>query len=403
MSSDEIWDSFTHACEKADIAIVEGAMGLYDGPEAAGRGSTAHLARMLGLPILLVVNCTRMTGSIAAMVSGYQHFRPGINIAGVILNNVSGKRHELKLKAAVEGHCGIPVVGIMPKKADLNLPQRHLGHIPFKENTEADSIISRICDYLEPHLDLDMILNIAEFSESAVSHPNQSSRHNTKPQTGGPRIGVIMDRVFSFYYPENIEALRQAGCEPVIIDSLNDQLPQIDGLIIGGGFPEFFLSELQANRTLRNQLASAIELGLPVYAECAGLMYLCRAITWEGKRHEMIGAIPAEVELSQKPQGHGYVEAEVVENNPLFPIGLHLKGHEFHHSRLRMDFDKAIFAYRLRRGRGIIDGMDGLIHKNVFASYTHLHALSTPQWAHAFTRLCSQKHESKSVISTLYN
>jgi len=189
----------------------------------------------------------------------------------------------------------------------------------------------------------------------------------------------------------------------VIIDSLNDQLPQIDGLIIGGGFPEFFLSELEANRTLRNQLASAIELGLPVYAECAGLMYLCRAITWEGKRHEMIGAIPAEVELSQKPQGHGYVEAEVVENNPLFPIGLHLKGHEFHHSRLRMDFDKAIFAYRLRRGRGIIDGMDGLIHKNVFASYTHLHALSTPQWAHAFTRLCSQKHESKSVISTLCN
>jgi len=172
MSSDEIWDSFTHACEKADIAIVEGAMGLYDGPEAAGRGSTAHLARMLGLPILLVVNCTRMTGSIAAMVSGYQHFRPGINIAGVILNNVSGKRHELKLKAAVEGHCGIPVVGIMPKKADLNLPQRHLGHIPFKENIEADSIISHICDYLEPHLDLDMILKIGEFSESAGTIPN---------------------------------------------------------------------------------------------------------------------------------------------------------------------------------------------------------------------------------------
>jgi len=380
---EETLPSFLRACQGVDIAIVEGAMGLYDGLGPAGWGSTGHLARLLKAPVILTVNTARMTSSIAAMVTGYQHFQPDTNIAAVILNNVSGSRHEQKLRAAIEQHCGIPVLGSIPRDDDLCVPQRHLGIIPYRESDKAALVIDRIHHRLEDCINMEAILDIARRASSgSVADFKAPDRKESIV-----RIGVMFDRVFTFYYPENLEALTQAGAELVFIDSLQEQrLPEIDGLYIGGGFPELFLEELEANQSLRRNIAQAIEDGLPVYAECAGLMYLCRYIKWHGQRREMVGVFPSEVEICEKPQGHGYVVAEVTEENPLFPIGLTLRGHEFHYSRLSQlaGFN---FAYRMQRGWGINGKVDAIIYKNVFASYTHLHALGVPLWAEAFVSL----------------
>jgi cobyrinic acid a,c-diamide synthase len=204
------------------------------------------------------------------------------------------------------------------------------------------------------------------------------------------QIGILRDRAFNFYYPENLEALMNANAELIFINSFEDRLPEVDGLYIGGGFPEFFLNELEKNRGLRTDIAEAVEGGLPVYAECAGLMYLCRSIFWQGRSYEMVGIIPAEVRISEKPEGHGYVVGEVIGKNPLFPIGLAVRGHEFHHSKISIK--KGVkFVYQIRRGHGIDGQRDGVLYKNIFAAYTHLHALGTPSWAEAFVSLAAKE------------
>jgi len=392
MPEEAVLASFARAGQGADLALVEGAMGLYDGFDAAGWGSTAHIARLLGSPVILVVNCSRMTGSIAAMVGGYQHFQPEINIDGVILNNVSGSRHEGKLRAAIAQHCGIPVVGSIPRDESLNITERHLGLVPFRE-AAGGSIVERLCHRLKGSLDLDKILDIARQATaryvSGVTSPERKA--------AVVRVGIMLDSVFTFYYPENLEALSRAGAELVSIDSLRaQQLPDIDALYIGGGFPEVFLPELEANRGLRRDIAQAIEGFLPVYAECAGLMYLCRGIRWHGRWHEMVGVIPSDVEIGERPQGHGYVQLETTADNPLFPGGLTLWGHEFHHSRLSRP-EGVRFAYRVRRGQGIDGQLDGIVYKNILAAYTHLHALGVPQWAEAFVSLARRERRRRSV------
>ena len=244
-------------------------MGLYDGFDPAGHGTTAELARLLKSPVILVVNAARMTGSIAAMVTGYQHFQKDVHIAGVILNYVSGPRHEGKLRAAVEQYCQIPVVGSIPRNPNLHIAERHLGLIPSQESGESEALIDRLGRKLEEHLDLDKILAIAQ--SASAPQPRDKSRGlpaEASAQAGArdsrlrhgasatewvrgkdkPRIGIIRDRAFNFYYPENLEALREAGADLMFIDALRDRLPQVDGLYIGGGFPEFFLKELEGEQ-----------------------------------------------------------------------------------------------------------------------------------------------------------
>jgi cobyrinic acid a,c-diamide synthase len=383
-----------------NLAVVEGAMGLYDGLDSYG--TTAEIASLLNLPILLVVNTSRMTTSIAAMVKGYQLFQTDIKIAGVILNYVSGRRHEEKLRGAVEQHCGIPVVGNIPRDPDLQIAERHLGLIPSLESDEATSLVERIGKKLESHLDLDGILKIAkEFRPSRpVPLPSRERNEEREGQTLRARIGVMRDRAFNFYYPENLEALEKEGAQLIFINSSMDRLPDVDGLYFGGGFPEFFLEDLEKNRELREDIARAIESGLPVYAECAGLMYLCRSIHWQGRSYEMVGIIPAEVQLSKKPEGHGYAVVEVIDENPFFPVGLTLRGHEFHHSSLPCPGDLR-FAYQVKRGQGVQQQRDGIVYKNLFASYIHLHALGTPEWARGFVSLASKEKRSNPWGSSL--
>jgi len=402
---DRLLHSFHRSCEGVNLAIVEGAMGLYDGLDSYG--TTAEIACLLNLPILLVVNTSRMTTSIAAMVKGYQLFQTDIKIAGVILNYVSGRRHEEKLRGAVEQHCGIPVVGSIPRDPDLLIAERHLGLIPSRETSEAMSLVERIGKKVEPYLDLEGILTIAkEFRPPrpvpfpSGERPSEDRNEERKDQPIKAKIGIMRDRAFNFYYPENLEALKKEGAQLLFINSFMDRLPEVDGLYFGGGFPEFFLEDLEKNHELRKDIAEAIEAGLPVYAECAGLMYLCRTIHWQGISYEMVGIIPAEVQLSEKPEGHGYVIVEVIDENPLFPVGLTLRGHEFHHSSLSLPGDLR-FAYRVKRGQGIHRQLDGIVYKNLFASYVHLHALGTPEWAHGFVSLASKEKRSNHGVNPL--
>jgi cobyrinic acid a,c-diamide synthase len=391
MGEEVLLASFARRSCDADFAFVEGAMGLFDTSEPEGKGSVAWLARMLRAPIVLVVDAERMTRSVAALVSGFQHFEPGTHVAGVILNHVSGTRHEEKLRDAVERYCGIPVLGIVPRDSRLTITERQLGLIPSVENDQAESVVETICDKVGVHLNLDAIMAMAREAPEQ-SMPEAHLARAVKPTV---RIGVIQDRVFSFYYPDYVEALRDGGATIVPINSLYDwRLPDIDGLYIGGGFPELYPAGLEANSGLRADIAERIENGLPTYAECAGLMYLCRAIHWQGKRYGMVGVIPAEVELSKRPEGHGYVEVTVVTENPWFPTGLVLHGHEFHHSRLVTDASLPT-AYQVRRGHGIDGRVDGIFYKNMFASYTHVHVLGVPEWAKSFVTLALRYREGQ--------
>ena len=401
--------SFRRSCEGVDVAIVEGAMGLYDGVDS--KGTTAEIARLLEIPVFLVVNTTRMTGSIAAMVMGYQHFQRDVSIAGVILNYVSGARHESKLRNAVEQYCGIPVVGSIPKDQDLRIMERHLGLIPSLESGEAEELVERIGRKLESRFNLDKILSMARSSKAPQAPSLPAKKRELKKSlplsprrrargtadTKKVRIGIIRDRAFNFYYPENLEALADEGARFIFINSFKDRLPKVNGLYIGGGFPEFFLKELEGNRGLRADIAKAVQGGLPVYAECAGLMYLCRSISWQNRSYKMAGVISSEVQLSERPEGHGYVVAEVMSENPIFPVGLTVRGHEFHHSIL-LKLDDLPYAYRIKRGRGIASQRDGIVYKNLFASYIHLHALGTPEWAEGFVSMAwKEKRNSPRV------
>jgi len=384
MGRETVLAAFEHGSRNAGLAVVEGAMGLYDGLDLDGSGSTARLARWLDAPVLLVVNAQRLTRSVAALVQGYQHFEPDTRIAGVVLNNVARGRQQALMAQALEHYCGLPVVGVLPRSAALSIPDRHLGLVPRAENEALAPAIAAAREAVLAHFDLDRVLEIANFQLSIATAglPGAALKINHCQL----KIGVVRDRAFTFYYPENLEALERAGAELVFVDSLHDaHLPPLDALYIGGGFPEVFMEELQANASLRADIRAAIEAGLPVYAECGGLMYLARSITWETRRAEMVGVFPCDVCMTGQPQGHGYVEAQVTGPNPFFALGTRLKGHEFHNSRL----DTAGLpnlqncACRMTRGHGLDGEHDGLVYKNVLAAYTHLHALGTPEWAPA--------------------
>lgn len=383
--------AFERTAREADISLVEGNHGLFDSFDETGVGSTAAVARTLDAPILLVLNATRVGRSAAAIVHGCQTFEAGTNIAGVVLNNVAHGRHETRVRQAIESHCHIPVVGAIPRDENLAIPDRHLGLIPRAEEHAHLSAITACQDAVVRYLDLDMVLDIAR-TAPPLNVPDQNPDANLGLQSPRVRIGVLRDRVFTFYYPENLEALQDAGVELVFIDSLNDiNLPNLDALYIGGGFPEMFMDELSANTGLRTAIRQVIENDLPVYAECGGLMYLSRRIIWGENSAEMVGVLPCDVEMTTKPQGHGYVIAHVENENPFFPSGTVLRGHEFHNSRLvtlSANGNKSSLAtvYRLSRGNGLGDGCDGITYRNVLASYTHLHNGERQEWVKGLVR-----------------
>lgn len=374
---------FSHTNE-SDIALIEGNMGLYDGIEEDGSGSSAHISRLLKSPVILLISAEKMARSVAALLEGYRNFEPDTMIWAVILNHVSGERHAQKLLHAIERHVKIPVVGVVPKDKALLVNERHLGLVPYKEEGSNLDVLEKIASFVERHIDIKGILEIANKAPEFLLNEERKER-SFKPAS--VKIGVFYDRVFNFYYPENLEALTYEGADLIFIDSISQRkLPDIDGLYIGGGFPEFYLQELSSNRELIDDVVRFVECGKPVYAECGGLMYLCDHIFFEGKRFKMAGLIPADVFLTKKPQGHGYVEALVTEENPFYAPGEKLRGHEFHHSALKLK-GRISFVLKMNRGKGGYGLNDGVLYKNMFASYMHIHVLGVPHWARRFVEL----------------
>jgi len=320
-----------------------------------GSFSTAELAKLLRAPVILVLDATKVTRTAAALVLGCQHMDPEVNIAGVILNHVAGSRHEQVLRGAIERYCNIPVLGVIPKEKKDFFPERHLGLVPPQETENIPESMEFAATRIGGCVDLGAIWKIAQASEP-LAWPVPVAESADKPELGEPVvIGVLRDAAFQFYYPENLEALEEQGAIIKVISSFDDQsLPAVDALYIGGGFPETHLEVLAGNRTFKESLKREIELGLPVYAECGGLMFLCRGIHHQQSTYPMVGIFPFDVLLEGKPQGHGYTVLECVNDNPFFARGASFKGHEFHYSRIVGPDSNFPFIFRLEKGHGIV-------------------------------------------------
>lgn len=388
-----------------DIAIIEGNRGLFDGIDLDGRTSTAETAKLLGLPVILCLDCTKSTRTMAAAVLGCLHFDPAVTIGGVILNRVAGPRHRDNVADNIRYHTGVPVLGAIPKLRSHDFPERHMGLVPTVEHEWAAQSILSAEKLIRDNVDLVQILDIAQkqshyHNESSLLDIIDTKPALSLPDADSPTIGVIRDSAFQFYYPENIEALEKAGARVVFISPLKDSVfPDIDGLYIGGGFPETHARELSDNNEFRHKIKSLAENGFPVYAECGGLMYLGRELVIENVSYPMVDLFPISFGLSKKPQGHGYVVADVTRENPYFTLGTEVKGHEFRYSQiLEWDEKQDETAFTMKRGTGMKDKKDGICYKNVFACYTHLHALGVPSWAPNFVnRAREYKFQQKQI------
>lgn len=396
-SKDEITALFASRAAAADVAVIEGNKGLHDGVDLEGSDSSAALARLVGAPVVLVVDTGGITRGIAPLLMGYRAFDPTVACAGVILNKVAGPRHESKLRAAVERYVGVPVLGAVRRSPDLEIVERHLGLIPSNEQVEARQVIGRIRTAVAAQVDLDTLLAKAR-QAPALRLPPAGPAATLYHADGPLRIGVARDAAFGFYYPDDLEGLAAAGAELVPFDTLRDgMLPAgLDGLFIGGGFPETHMGALEANGGLRAEIRQALEGGLPAYAECGGLMYLSRTIAWQGRTAHMVGFLPCDTVMHVRPRGRGYVRLKETGRLP-WPgggAGHEIPAHEFHYSALvNLDGDVA-FAYEVMRGDGIDGRHDGIVVGNTVASYTHLRSVGLVPWAArfaAFCRACRQR------------
>ncbi len=394
MEPESILRSFAVHSADADGALIEGNRGLYDGLDESGTYSTARLARLLKTPVVLIVDCTKASSTVGAIVLGCKNYDPQIFIGGIILNNVSAGRHETVVRKAIEQSSGLRVVGAVPRQRKGEFPERHMGLTPFHEHPEVEQAISGAAEAAERYLDLAALWTIACGAQDLDSGRFQPDR-KTDEQCG-PVIGVIRDTAFQFYYPDNFEALEQQGARLEFINALKDRtLPDIDALYIGGGFPETQAAELAANGVFCRSVKAAAEQGLPIYGECGGLIYLGRSLKVGEQVHPMTGVLPADFVLEKKPQAHGYTVIKTGTNSTFLDQGLIIRGHEFHYSRI-MNLDRLPpMAYHIERGAGINGKGDGLVYKNVLGTYTHVHALGTPLWAKAVIKKACEYRNNK--------
>ncbi len=362
----------------AGLVLVEGNRGLHDGMDAHGTHSTAELAKRLAAPVVMVVDATKATRTLAACVRGCAVVDPELRIAAVVLNRVANARHAATITAAFEALGGPPVVGVLPRMDEDPLPSRHLGLVTTAEHGGPDRAMARAAEVVASHVDLDALLEVAR-SAGPAEFPDRSVPETRLDRR--VRIGVLRDEAFMFYYPENLEALVDAGADVVEVSPLRaNALPQVDAVYVGGGFPETHAAELAANTRFLDSLRTAARGGLPIYAECGGLMYLARELHVDGRSYAMAGVLDVAIEQTKKPQGHGYVEGQVDAANAFFPVGTRLRGHEFHYSRI-VGSPVIQSALHLDRGTGIGAGRDGFVQGAIWASYAHVHALGAPEWA----------------------
>ncbi len=379
-------EDYARRSQSADISLIEGNKGLHDGLDLDGSNSNAALAKSLQSPVILVIDARGTMRGIAPLLIGYQVFDSEVNIAGVIANMTGGSRHESKLRAAVEHYTDIPFLGALGRDSSISLDEQHIGLIPGYEYADSAHKITTIADAVINHIDVDKIIKIAA---TAPENPLLPAKPASVESYSELTIGVAQDLAFGFYYAGDLDTLRATGADIVTINTLTDsELPHIDGLFIGGGFPERYAAELQANVTLRNSIKTAIENGLPTYAECGGLMYLCQKLKWQDRTFDMVGVIAANTTMHDKPCGRGYVKLEENTETALWPLNNDpaalIHAHEFHYSSFDDLSKNYKYAYTVKRGSGIDQHNDGLIYKNLLASYSHLRNTRSTPWIERF-------------------
>ncbi|MED4782194.1 cobyrinate a,c-diamide synthase [Brevibacillus choshinensis] len=390
LSHDTVKEIFVRGSAGADISIIEGVMGMYDGKEATSdKGSTAEISILTGSPVLLVVNCQSMARSAAAIVKGFQLLNPAARIVGVIANKVGSEGHHKIVKTAIEQECGIPVVGYLKRENELEIPERHLGLVPSVERGELTPLFDKLADLIGDTVDLELIWELAKAETlqaeaklfAVTGTPERVT--GTQPRVTGTQkrvtIAVAKDPAFHFYYPENLELLEVYGAKLLFFSPLaGETVPaEADGLYIGGGFPEEFASELSQNQKVLESFRAAILSGLPTLAECGGFMFLTEAIvTTEGDSYPMVGLIPGKVTMQKKLAALGYREVRGKEGNFLLGTEEQAKGHEFHYSTYATDAELP-HAYETKGLRGT--NPEGYASENLVAGYTHLHFGSNPE------------------------
>lgn len=399
LSASRLRSLFAHASHGAMISIIEGNRGLYDGRDVTGSCSTAELARILDSPVVLAMDCTKMTRTAAAILSGVAAFEPGLRLAGVVLNRTANERHRTMLRQCIEQYTDIPVLGALPRLRDNPIPERHMGLVSDREFSQCVGELDRVAQFVAQHVDVDRVVEIARAAQP-MDAPEPFWPESIQVPGDRPRIGYVRDAALWFYYEENLEALRRAGADLVELRILDgDPWPALDGLYLGGGFPETLARELSARRDRLNAIRDAALEGLPVYAECGGFMVLGESIVIDGVEHPMSGVFPVQTVFHAKPQGLGYVEADVVSENPFFPLGMRFRGHEFHYSACRPREGAAVtHALRLDPGTGMGGGADGLVLANTFAAYTHIFGPAVDGWAEGFVTVARAYHERQLTL-----
>ena len=401
MKRDEITSLFALHNARADISLIEGNMGLYDSLDIEGHGSNASLALQLQAPVVLIVDVRGATRSIVPLILGFQHFEPHIRIAGLLLNRVSGQRHEQRLREVIGHYCDIPILGALHRHNAIHIEERHLGLVPDSEANDATALIARVRQWVERHIDIDALLTIAASAPAIM--PTQMEKSPPPSDKAPVRIGYARDAAFGFYYPDDLSALRTAGAELIPFDTLRDTaLPAVDALFIGGGFPEMQMEALEANHALRMAIRAALEAGMPCYAECGGLIYLCRSITWRGQSHTMVGTIPADIIMHETPQGRGYVHLRERSEHPWSQSQTNtlITAHEFHYSTMENIAPEQTFAYDILRGQGIDGQHDGIVYKNLLASYLHQRDVGGNGWTGRFIHFIRARCDSPTLIET---
>jgi cobyrinic acid a,c-diamide synthase len=367
MGEDGCIDTFIRATAGADIAVIEGVMGMYDGVDGTNQASTAHAARILDAPVILVVDAKGMSRSVHALIDGYRHYDPAIVFSGVIFNRTGSPRH----RSMIEHSLAIPAFGFVPRKENIAVESRHLGLKMAHESGnmgEFGPIIEKSCD-------LDALVAVADHA-SPMKKRLAEDIHNKEDEC---KIGIAFDNAFCFYYQDNLDLLSRAGANLIFFSPLHDRLPDVDAVYLGGGYPELHLADLQSAPCTRD-LRYAAERGMPLYAECGGLMYLTKEI-YADKTYRMCGILPSTAEMTRGIQALGYVKGTGTGKISYIPSSHGVTGHEFHYSRLDPDTD-ARYAINLSRGKGIIEGKDGLFSLNALGCYTH--AYFSPAFARGF-------------------
>ena len=371
------------------LTLVEANKGLFDGLSTDGSDSNAALAALLDLPVVLVVDAQGTTRGIAPLLQGYAGFDPDVTIAGVILNKVAGPRHEAKLRAAVEAYTDLPVLGALPNDPSLEIGERHLGLTTPAETGEVARIIDRFADAVAAGVDLDALRRLAA-TAPPLPAPDPS---DTPPAGPRVRIAIAQDTAFGFYYPDDLQAFAAAGAELVPFDALHDPaLPAgIDGLFIGGGFPETQMEALSANAGLRADIRARLQAGLPAYAECGGLMYLCRSLGWKGRSLPMVGAVPGDAVMNDRPQGRGYARFVNTEAHPWQRPGAKVRAHEFHYAHVTGLPADTVYARRITRGAGVTGDADAIVIGNLVAGFCHLRQTRANPWVADFVAFVRRK------------